>query len=165
MQVTIIIPRMEHVEIVPLIEDLLVTLRDQFAGVAVKVIVVPENLSTLRNCSLLVAHSTQYVDNAAKDCVAGSTLVIRDSVRDAGVAFSVRNGGPTIPHADFERIFDRYYRCSIPSNEVPGTGIGLSIANRTAQAQGGYVSVTNGADRGSTFYASLPTLPPTGSRP
>jgi K+-sensing histidine kinase KdpD len=161
LQLSIIIPSMEHVEIVPLIEDLLATLRDQFAGVAAKVIVIPENLSIRRNRSLLL---TQYVDNAAKDCVAGSTLIIWASGRDAGVPFCVHNGGPTITPADFERIFDRFYRCSFPSDEVPSTGIGLSIAERTAQAQVRHVSVTNDEDKGSMFYASLPTLPPTGGR-
>jgi len=149
LQLSIIIPSMEHVEIVPLIEDLLATLRDQFAGVAAKVIVKPDNLSILRNLSLCLL--PQYVDNAAKDCVAGSPLILRAAGRDAGVEFRVHNRGPAIPPADFERIFDRFDRCT--------------IAKLTAQTQGRHVSVTNDADKGSTFYASVPTLPSAGGRP
>ena len=67
--------------------------------------------------------------------------------------------GPAIPSADFDRIFDRYYRSSAASNRVPGTGIGLSVAKRTAQAQGGQVWVTSDRDEGTTFFASLPTVP------
>ena len=76
------------------------------------------------------------------------------------VIFSVHSVGPVIPVADFERIFDRYYRSSVITNKTPGTGIGLSVAKRTAQAQGGHVWVTSDLQRGTTFYASLPTTPP-----
>jgi len=72
---------------------------------------------------------------------------------------------PVIPPADFERIFDRFYRSSAASNRAPGTGIGLSVARRTAQAQGGRVWVASDAEKGTTFYASLPTVPQGGSRP
>ena len=73
--------------------------------------------------------------------------------------------GPQIPPADYERVFDRYYRSSAASNRVPGTGIGLSVAKRTAQAQGGHVWVTSDIAKGTTFYASLPTGPQGGVRP
>jgi two-component system sensor histidine kinase KdpD len=69
-----------------------------------------------------------------------------------------------IPSADFERIFDRYYRSSASSNRAPGTGIGLSIAKRAAQAQGGHVWVTSDLEKGTTFCASLPIVPQGGIR-
>jgi two-component system sensor histidine kinase KdpD len=75
------------------------------------------------------------------------------------VVFSVHSVGPQIPESDFERVFDRYFRSSIPSNKAPGTGIGLSVAKRAAQAQGGHVWVKSDRDRGTTFFASLPIRP------
>jgi two-component system sensor histidine kinase KdpD len=77
----------------------------------------------------------------------------------------VHSVGPVIPVSDYERIFDRYYRSSASSNRVPGTGIGLSVAKRTAQAQGGHVWVTSSVENGTTFYASIPTVPQGGARP
>jgi two-component system sensor histidine kinase KdpD len=152
-------PHAEQVGIMPLIEDVAASLRDQLASVSVKIAVTPEDLSIRCDRSLLVALLTQYVDNAAKYGAAGSTVTIQAVEQPSQVVFSVHSVGPAIPESDFERIFDRFYRSSAASNRVPGTGIGLSVAKRTAQAQGGHVWVTSDIERGTTFYACLPAVP------
>jgi two-component system sensor histidine kinase KdpD len=152
-------PHAGMVAIAPLIEDVVASLRDQLASVHVKVEIVPEDLSIRCDRSLLVALLTQYVDNAAKYGFSDSTVTIDARVKAGDVIFSVQGVGPVIPVADFERIFDRFYRSSAASNRAPGTGIGLSVAKRTAQAQGGHVWVTSDEENGTTFYASLP-MPP-----
>jgi two-component system sensor histidine kinase KdpD len=152
-------PHAQKVAVSPLVEDVVASLRDSLSAVGVKVVVAPEDLSIRCDRSLLVALLTQYVDNAAKYGLAGTTVTIQASEHAAEVIFTVHSFGPVIPAHDFERIFDRYYRSSAPSNRAPGTGIGLSVAKRTAQAQGGHVWVTSDAERGTTFYASLPTVP------
>jgi two-component system sensor histidine kinase KdpD len=152
-------PRAEKVAIAPLIEDVVASLRDQLASVSVKTVISRDDLSLRCDRSLLVALLTQYVDNAAKYGIAGTAVTVQASEHAAEVIFSVQSIGPVIPPADFERIFDRYYRSSASSNRAPGTGIGLSVAKRTAQAQGGHVWVTSDLEKGTTFYASLPTVP------
>jgi two-component system sensor histidine kinase KdpD len=149
-------PHAEQVTLMPLIEEVVASLRDQLESVSVRITVAPEPLSLLCDRSLLVALLTQYVDNAAKYGVAGSTVTIRALAQPSEVIFSVHSFGPSIPESDFERIFDRYFRSSAASNRVPGTGIGLSVAKRTALAQGGRVWVTSDVQQGTTFYASLP---------
>jgi len=152
-------PRAEKVLVAPLIEDVVASLCEQLAGVTVKIAISRDDLSIRCDRSLLVALLTQYVDNAGKYAVAGSTVTIQVAELAAEVIFSVNSIGPVIPPEDFERIFDRYYRSSASSNRTPGTGIGLSVAKRTAQAQGGHVWVTSDLEQGTTFYASLPTVP------
>lgn len=152
-------PRAAKVAVAPLIEDVVASLRDQLTGVTVRTSITPEDLSIRCDRSLLVALLTQYLDNAGKYASAGSTVTIAAAQQANEIIFSVHNMGPTIPPADFERIFDRFYRSSASSNRVPGTGIGLSVAKRTAQAQGGHVWVTSDPQQGTTFYASLPALP------
>jgi signal transduction histidine kinase len=75
------------------------------------------------------------------------------------VVLSVHNYGPVISAADCERIFDRYFRCVTSASQVPGTGIGLSVAKYAAHAHGGDVWVTSNSDSGTTFFASLPITP------
>jgi two-component system sensor histidine kinase KdpD len=152
-------PNVQKVAVSPLIEDVVASLRDQLSALTVKVVISPEDLSIRCDRSLLVALMTQYVDNAAKYGLAGTTVTIQASEHAAEVIFTVHSFGPSIPASDFERIFDRYYRSSAASNRAPGTGIGLSVAKRTAQAQGGHVWVTSDEEKGTTFYASLPTVP------
>jgi two-component system sensor histidine kinase KdpD len=157
-------PRAEKVAIAPLVEDVIASLSDQLGSVSVKIALARDDLSIRCDRSLLVALLTQYVDNAAKYGTAGSTVTVQVSEHAAEMIFAVHGFGPPISPGDYERIFDRYYRSSAASNHAPGTGIGLSIAKRTAQAQGGHVWVTSDIEKGTTFYASLPTAPQGGAR-
>jgi two-component system sensor histidine kinase KdpD len=156
LQASEMIPHPEKVEVASLVEDVVASLRDQLARVSVKVEIARDDLSLCCDRGLLVALLTQYVDNAAKYGTARTTVSIHAWENDSDVILSVHSRGPVIPAADFERIFDRYYRSSAASNKAPGTGIGLSIAKRAAQAQGGHVWVTSDLEKGTTFYASLP---------
>jgi two-component system, OmpR family, sensor histidine kinase KdpD len=164
LQASDMIPRPEKVGIAPLLEDVVASLQDQLGSVTVKVLLERDDLSIFCDRGLLVVLLTQYVDNAAKYGIAGTEVTIQVTEHAAEVIFSVHSFGPVIPSDDFERVFDRYYRSSAASNRAPGTGIGLSVAKRTAQAQGGYVWVTSDIEKGTTFYASLPISPQRGVR-
>lgn len=149
----------ESVPVAALIENIVASLRDQLANVSVKTSVTSEELSLCCDRGLLVALLTQYLDNAGKYAEAGTTVRI-DAVEEGNnIVFSVHNFGPVIPAADQERIFDRYFRSSMPENKAPGTGIGLSVVKRIAQAHGGHVWVSSDKNRGTTFFASLPAAP------
>jgi two-component system sensor histidine kinase KdpD len=158
-QTALLIPRPEKVAIAPLIEDVVASLHDQLASVSVKISILRDDLTVSCDRNLLVVLLTQYVDNASKYGIAGTEVTIQAAEHPTEIIFSVHSFGPAIPPADFERIFDRFYRSSAASNRVPGTGIGLSVAKRTAQAQGGHVWVASDIEKGTTFYASLPTVP------
>jgi two-component system sensor histidine kinase KdpD len=164
LQASEMIPRAEKVGIAPLLEDVVASLADQLAPFTVAVILARDDLSLYCDRNLLVALLTQYVDNAAKYGNAGTAVTINAAEHAAEVIFSVHSIGPVIPPGDFERIFDRFFRSSAASNRAPGTGIGLSVARRAAQAQGGHVWVASDIDKGTTFYASLPTTPTTASQ-
>ena len=148
--------RIEPVAIAPVVDDVLAGVQEQLANVDVNVAMSRDDLSIDCDRELLVALLTQYVDNAAKYAIAGTTVTIQAAEGLSEVIFSIHSLGPVIPAADHERIFDRYFRSSIPANKAPGTGIGLSIAKRAAQAHGGHVWVTSDGKKGTTFFASLP---------
>jgi signal transduction histidine kinase len=105
---------------------------------------------------LMVMLLTQYIDNACKYSIFGSTITIRVVHANAEAIFSVHSFGPVIPMVDRERIFNRYYRSATRSNRAAGTGIGLSVAKRVAQIHGGYVWVTSDEVEGTTFFAAIP---------
>jgi two-component system sensor histidine kinase KdpD len=146
----------ETIEIAPLIEDVVASVRDQFNTVSVEVVLERDNLSICCDRGLLVALLTQYIENAAKYAASETTVTITAFERRNNIVFSVHNLGPSIPASECERVFDRYFRSSVHANRTPGTGIGLSVAKRAAEAHGGHVWVTSDAVRGTTFFASLP---------
>jgi two-component system sensor histidine kinase KdpD len=143
-------------QVKPLIEDVLASLSDRLASMKVVVDQPNEDLVLTCDRQLIVMLLTQYIDNACKYSIFGTTITIRAVHLNAEVIFSVHSFGPVIPMADRERIFDRYYRSSNSSNRAPGTGIGLAVAKRVALIHGGYVWATSDEDEGTTFYAAIP---------
>jgi len=70
----------------------------------------------------------------------------------------VHNVGSTIRIEDRDRIFDRFYRALDLKDSVPGTGIGLSVVKKAAEAHSGHVWVVSDEDEGTTFFLSLPNF-------
>lgn len=105
---------------------------------------------------LLAMILAQYIDNARKYSTPDTPIEIAARQSKSEVLFSVHNFGPTIRIEDRERIFDRFYRASNLRNSIPGTGIGLSVVRKTAEAQHGHVWVISDDKEGTTFFLSLP---------
>jgi len=153
---TQMIPHLVKVAILPLIEDVVASLGEQLANVTLNVVLSRDDLSLQCDRGLIIALLTQFVDNAAKYGDIGSVVTIHAAEHATEVILSVHSFGPVIPPADIDRVFDRFFRSSVSENKVPGTGIGLSVAKRSAQAHGGHVWATSSADKGTAFYASIP---------
>jgi len=69
----------------------------------------------------------------------------------------VRDGGPGIPQADRERIFERSERAS-RSRRHGGLGMGLYITREIARAHGGTVRVASTPGSGAEFVVELPLV-------
>jgi signal transduction histidine kinase len=99
---------------------------------------------------------TNLLTNAAKFSPDGAPIRVRAERDGADVVVSVTDHGAGIPLDEQARVFDRFYQS--PSN-LPwqrGTGIGLTIAKRFTEIQGGRISVESEPGLGSTFFVSLP---------
>jgi two-component system sensor histidine kinase KdpD len=105
---------------------------------------------------LLAMILAQYIDNAQKYSTPHTPIeiVVRKSYSEA--LFSVHNLGPSIPLEDREKIFDRFYRSQSHVDSVPGTGIGLSVVKKAANAHKGHVWVVSDEKEGTTFFLSIP---------
>ncbi len=102
--------------------------------------------------------------NAVQAAEPGEPLSVRivvDELRpdfepsDASLGSPVRirviDDGPGIPPEELERIFDPFY-----SRREGGSGLGLSIAHRAAEAHGGALFATSTPGEGATFVLVLP---------
>lgn len=76
--------------------------------------------------------------------------------RDGGwVRFEVADQGPGVLPEDRERIFEPFYR-GAGAPDVGGTGLGLTIARRMVEAQGGHLGYAPRSGGGSLFSILLP---------
>ena len=98
----------------------------------------------------------QILDNAVKYSRPGSPLVIGVNEGETEVAITVKNEGSFIPLEERAKVFQRFYRCSGSAGTVSGTGIGLSVVKRIAEAHHGRASVDSDLMNGTTFAIILP---------
>jgi two-component system sensor histidine kinase KdpD len=148
--------RTTPVGVAPLIEEVVTSLGERLASMKVALDIPDDELVLCCDRQMMVMLLTQYIDNACKYSILGTTITIRAVKLHAEVVFSVHSFGPAIPLADRERIFDRYYRSASHANRAAGTGIGLSVAKRIALIHGGSVWVTGDEVEGTTFFAAIP---------
>jgi two-component system sensor histidine kinase KdpD len=106
--------------------------------------------------ALLAMILEQYLDNAIKYSTPDTEIEIAVRKSRTEVLISVHNFGSTIRIEDRERIFDRFYRSTDSKDSVPGTGIGLSVVRKAAEAHHGHVWVISDDKEGTTFFLSLP---------
>jgi signal transduction histidine kinase len=103
------------------------------------------------------------VSNAIKFTPDRGEVTVTALLRDPGtLAVSVRDSGIGIRPEDRQRIFDPFGRGqNAVARRIPGVGLGLSLAKRLIELQGGEISVeSEGEDRGSIFTFTLPVTPP-----
>jgi PAS domain S-box-containing protein len=103
------------------------------------------------------------VSNALKFTADRGEVVVTARLREPGtLAVSVRDSGIGIRPEDRQRIFDPFGRGqNAVASRIPGVGLGLTLAKRLVELQGGEISVeSEGEDRGSTFTFTLPVTPP-----
>jgi two-component system sensor histidine kinase KdpD len=74
------------------------------------------------------------------------------------IAISVADRGPGIPVAERERIFEPFYRPERSTPDAGSAGLGLSIAQRLATAQGGTLTYEDRVGGGSVFTLGLPAV-------
>jgi signal transduction histidine kinase len=96
------------------------------------------------------------IENAVKYSPEGGEVRVSAAATNGEVRISVRDAGPGIPRDHQARIFEKFGRVDVPGASKPGTGLGLFIARSIAEAHGGSLDVSSGAEPGSTFTLTLP---------
>jgi heavy metal sensor kinase len=97
------------------------------------------------------------VVNAVKYAPPRTRIRIAAGRRGAAAFVEVSDEGPGIAPEHRERLFERFYRVDKSrSRELGGTGLGLALVKRSAEAHGGRVELETDMGRGSTFRIVLP---------
>jgi two-component system sensor histidine kinase KdpD len=100
----------------------------------------------------------QMLDNASKYARPASPITLHVMSTDTEVVLSVRNEGSFIAPEERLRIFERFYRAPGSQHKASGTGIGLSVTKRIAEAHCGRVWVESDPETCTTFFFALPHI-------
>ncbi|HEX4601015.1 MAG TPA: ATP-binding protein [Gemmatimonadales bacterium] len=101
---------------------------------------------------------SNLVENALRYSPPETTVELAVTRRDALLVFTVADRGPGIPPEDRDRIFEPFFRAAKSPPDVGRAGLGLSIARRLAQAQGGRLRHEPRPGGGSVFVLELDAL-------
>ncbi len=121
---------------------------------------VAEDLRPLRGVPRLIREAVvNFLTNAVKYTLDGGRIAVRAMNREQCVRIEVEDNGVGIAYGDQTRLFQEFVRVHKTHAEVakvPGSGLGLVIVRRIAEAHGGRIDVRSVEGQGSVFAIELP---------
>jgi nitrogen fixation/metabolism regulation signal transduction histidine kinase len=104
---------------------------------------------------ILARALTNIIENALHAMPGGGTLRVRArALDDKRVELTLTDTGVGMDRAALDRIFEPYF-----STRATGTGLGLTIAKRNVELNGGTIAVESVRGQGTTVRMILPTVP------
>jgi PAS domain S-box-containing protein len=94
--------------------------------------------------------------NAARYSEKGTRIEVTANPHDGEVHLAVKDHGVGIPPEAQSAVFQSFYQSTPGASGRRGTGVGLNIARRYAQLQGGRLWLESTPGAGSTFFLALP---------
>lgn len=106
------------------------------------------------------------ITNAVKYCGPNRWIGIRACLgkgeRGQEIQISIEDKGLGIEPSELSHIFEPFYRsAAVTAAQIHGTGLGLALAKKMAQAMSATITVSSTPGQGSTFTLHVPVAPAT----
>lgn len=96
------------------------------------------------------------ISNAIKFTAVGKEITVKTSVSEDFILLSVADQGIGIPQDEQKYLFDRFFRAKNVTN-IQGTGLGLNIVKKYAEALNGDITFKSELNKGTEFTITIPT--------
>ena len=107
------------------------------------------------DADLLQSLFRNLIDNAIKYSPENSAIEVLLESTVNTICVSVSDEGTQIPQESQDKIFDRFYRANTANLQSSGSGLGLTIARRIAEAHRGSISLIQRNQKGKTFRVEI----------
>ncbi len=148
-------PHLQECEVDELIGCAIGAIESRAGDHRIVTLVAPNLPPLLADLTLLTQALVNLLDNALKYSPSSAEITLAARCEGSEVVISVADSGPGIPASDEQRIFDKFYRVTVPE-QSSGTGLGLSIAKGIIEAHGGTITATNRSEGGLLVTVRLP---------
>lgn len=146
-------------DLVPILNSLCATFRTiaEKKDQQLNITITAQRLNVMGRPLELERAFSNLIDNAIKYTDRGGQITVSARRENGRALVAISDTGSGIPHADIQRIFERFYRVDKSrSRSIGGTGLGLSIVKHVVDAHGGEIRVSSAPQHGSQFNVWLP---------
>ena len=131
-------------------------MRSETKNLQIDVVCEGEGLIALADSQRLTQVIDNLATNAVKYAAAGGVVVFRARRIHDGVRIEVADRGPGLSREKQAQLFEPFNRLGLERSAVEGHGIGLALAKRLVELQGGTIGVDSAPGEGATFWIELP---------
>jgi PAS domain S-box-containing protein len=146
--------RLSVVELGPLIQEAISSVRRDPAGHSLEIAVSGDSVSATADGELLRATLLNLLLNAAQAMSGRGRISIDIARQDGSAVITVRDNGPGISADIRDQVFEPFF-----TTKARGGGLGLPIARRTAELHGGSLTLDCPEEGGTIVTLTLPVLP------
>ena len=145
-------------DVTGVLEDVRRTTALQSGARGIRLDVVSERvgLVALADSQRLTQVIAKLASNAVKYGGSGGVVVLRAAMIRDQVRIEVVDRGSGLSVEKQSQLFEPFNRPGLERSTVEGHGIGLALARRLVELQGGSIGVTSAPGEGATFWVELP---------
>jgi signal transduction histidine kinase len=152
--------RSDQVELGPLITTIVEQKKREATATSIDFVLKVNGGSVSADPNGLTQSLRNYLDNAVKFTrkVSQPRIEIGSKELSEKVLVWVRDNGVGFDMKYHDRMFDIFQRLN-PSEQYPGTGVGLAIVRKAMERMGGKAWAQSKPGQGATFYLEIPKQP------
>lgn len=125
-------------------------------GLRIDVIADGDALVAMADSQRLTQVVGNLANNAMKYGASGGVVILRAEWRGDRIRIEVTDRGPGLSEEKQAQLFEPFNRLGLDRSSVEGHGVGLTLAKRLVELQGGDIGVHSVAGQGATFWVELP---------
>jgi signal transduction histidine kinase len=140
------------------IRNLILACEPQWVDKAIEMELCLDEITITADEDLIGQTWINLIHNSIKFTPVGGKISVDLHQRDTCIEFKIKDTGIGISEADQAHVFERFYKAdkSRTRTHNGGSGLGLSIAQKTVEMHHGTIAVESEAGIGTTFTVSLP---------
>ena len=145
-------------DVAGLLEDVrrALILKPEAKGLLIDVVVEGDALIAQADSQRLAQVIGNLAGNAVKYGAAGGRVLLKTVWADDRVRIEVIDQGPGLSIEKQAQLFEPFNRLGLERSAIEGHGIGLALAKRLTELQGGEIGVISAPGEGATFWVELP---------
>lgn len=133
-----------------------VALRPESRDMQLELVCMGDGLVAMADSQRLAQVVANLASNAVKYGATAGKVIFRASRVHDLVRIEIIDNGPGLSAEKQAQLFEPFNRLGLERSTVEGHGIGLALAKRLTELQGGTIGVTSEPGEGATFWIELP---------